>query len=71
MNENTRKKLYALLVAEDGEYCRCCGLLPSEGQLVQCAVSELAKKNIKKELPGQQHTEHPSITSRSKEVNFD
>jgi len=34
MNGQTRKKKYALLAREDGEYCRCCGLLPSEGQLV-------------------------------------
>ena len=34
MNGQTRKKLYAVLATEDGEYCRGCGLLPSEGQLV-------------------------------------
>ncbi len=34
MNGQTRKRLYALLAREDGEHCRCCGLLPSEGQLV-------------------------------------
>jgi len=34
MNGQTRKKLYAVLATEDGEYCKCCGLLPSEGQLI-------------------------------------
>ena len=34
MNGQTRKKLYAEMVADEGEYCKCCGLLPSEGQLV-------------------------------------
>ncbi len=34
MNGQTRKKLYAILATEEGEYCKCCGLLPSEGQLV-------------------------------------
>ncbi len=34
MNGLTRKKWYDILSQEDGEYCRCCGFLPSEGQLV-------------------------------------
>jgi len=34
MNGLTRKKLYPLIAVRDGEYCRCCGALPSERQLV-------------------------------------
>ena len=34
MNGLTRKKLYPLIATRDGEYCRCCGALPSERQLV-------------------------------------
>jgi len=34
MNGPTRKKLYNYLADKDGEYCRCCGALPSERQLV-------------------------------------
>ena len=29
-----RKKIYHFLVNRDGEFCRCCGKLPFEGQLV-------------------------------------
>lgn len=34
MNGPTRKRIYAELVIRDGEYCRGCGKLPHEGQLV-------------------------------------
>jgi len=34
MNGLTRKKLYPLIALRDGEYCRCCGALPHEKQLV-------------------------------------
>lgn len=34
MNKRTRDKLYPIIVTRDGEYCRCCGKLPHEGQLV-------------------------------------
>ncbi len=34
MNGVMRKKLYQLLVSRDGEYCRCCGALQYECQLV-------------------------------------
>ena len=34
MNGPTRKKVYQFLVKRDGEYCRCCGALPNERQLV-------------------------------------
>jgi len=34
MNGPTRKRFYDLLAKQDGEYCRCCGKLSSEGQLV-------------------------------------
>jgi len=34
MNGPTRKKVYEFLAKRDGEYCRCCGALPSERQLV-------------------------------------
>ena len=34
MNGPTRKKLYEFLCNRDGEYCKCCGKLPREGQLV-------------------------------------
>ena len=34
MNGLTRKKLYPLIAFRDGEYCRCCGVLPHERQLV-------------------------------------
>jgi len=34
MNSRTRRKFYDMLVLRDGEFCKCCGLLPSEGQLV-------------------------------------
>lgn len=34
MNGNTRRKLYQLIVEKDGEFCKCCGKLPHEGQLI-------------------------------------
>lgn len=34
MNGPTRKKAYQFLVKQDGEYCKGCGALPSERQLV-------------------------------------
>ena len=34
MNGNTRKKLYNLVVKHDGEYCKLCGALPHERQLI-------------------------------------
>jgi len=34
MNGPTRKKAYQFLVKRDGEYCKGCGALPSERQLV-------------------------------------
>ena len=34
MNARTRKKVYDFLVKIDGEYCRCCGKLRHEGQLI-------------------------------------
>jgi len=34
MNGNTRRRKYQEIVKRDGEYCRCCGKLPYEGQLV-------------------------------------
>lgn len=34
MNGITRKKLYDLVAKRDGEFCRCCGALPHERQLV-------------------------------------
>jgi len=34
MNGPTRKKVYEFLSKRDGEYCRCCGALPIERQLV-------------------------------------
>jgi len=34
MNGQTRKKLYSIISDEDGEYCRGCGKLAYEGQLV-------------------------------------
>ncbi len=34
MNGIMRKKLYRIIAERDGEYCKCCGKLPSEGQLV-------------------------------------
>jgi len=34
MNGPTRKKVYEFLAKRDGEYCRGCGALPSERQLV-------------------------------------
>jgi len=34
MNGVTRKKLFPLIATRDGEYCRCCGALPDERQLV-------------------------------------
>ena len=34
MNGPTRKKFYDFLSNHNGEYCRCCGNLPTEGQLV-------------------------------------
>jgi len=34
MNGITRKKLYPIIASRDGEYCRCCGALPYERQLV-------------------------------------
>ena len=34
MNGRTRKKLYTQISEEDGEYCRMCGKLPWEGQLI-------------------------------------
>jgi hypothetical protein len=34
MNSRTRKKLYDFLCKRDGEYCKGCGKLPWEGQLV-------------------------------------
>lgn len=34
MNGITRKKLYDLVAKRDGEFCKCCGALPYERQLV-------------------------------------
>jgi len=34
LNGYTRKKLYRQLARRDGEFCRCCGALPWEKQLV-------------------------------------
>jgi hypothetical protein len=34
MNGKTRKKLYKLVVKRDGEYCKMCGALPNERQLI-------------------------------------
>jgi len=34
MNKRTRDKLYPIIAKRDGEYCRCCGKLSSEEQLV-------------------------------------
>jgi len=34
MNGTTRKKLYKMISNRDGEYCKGCSKLPSEGQLV-------------------------------------
>ena len=34
MNGPTRKKLYCIPAKRDGEYCRCCGVLPTERSLV-------------------------------------
>ena len=34
MNGITRTKLYDIIAMRDNEYCRCCGKLPHEGQLV-------------------------------------
>jgi len=34
MNGPTRKKIYKQIIKRDGEYCRCCGSLPHERQLV-------------------------------------
>ena len=34
MNGLTRQKLYPLIASRDGEYCRCCGVLSHERQLV-------------------------------------
>ena len=34
MNGKQRKKFYDLVSKRDGEFCKCCGKLPFEGQLV-------------------------------------
>lgn len=34
MNKRTRDKLYPIIAKRDGEYCRCCGKLTSEVQLI-------------------------------------
>ena len=34
MNKRTRDRLYPIIAKRDGEYCKCCGKLPSEGQLI-------------------------------------
>lgn len=34
MNSRTRNRSYPIIVKRDGEYCRCCGALPSERELV-------------------------------------
>ena len=34
MNGTTRKKWYSYISNRDGEYCKCCGKLSSEGQLI-------------------------------------
>ena len=34
MNKRTRDKLYPIIVKRDGEYCKCCGKLPYEVQLI-------------------------------------
>jgi len=34
MNGRTRKKLYGFLIKRDRPYCRCCGVLADERQLV-------------------------------------
>lgn len=34
MNGNTRRRKYQEISKRDGEYCRCCGKLPYESQLV-------------------------------------
>jgi len=34
LNGRTRKKWYRYIAQRDGEYCKCCGKLPSEGQLI-------------------------------------
>lgn len=52
------------------ENCPNCNLAlfkHSNKELVTCAINEMSKK----ELLGQQDTEHPSITSRSKEVTVE
>lgn len=34
MSGPMRKKLYVIIAERDEEYCRCCGKLPNEGQLI-------------------------------------
>jgi hypothetical protein len=34
MNKRTRDKLYPIIAKRDGEYCRCCGKLPKEAELI-------------------------------------
>ena len=34
MNSLTRTRLYAIVAARDGEYCRCCGALSHERELI-------------------------------------
>jgi len=34
MNKKTRDKLYPIIVSRDGEYCKCCGKLPNEANLI-------------------------------------
>lgn len=34
MNKRTRDKLYPIISKRDGEYCKCCGKLPHEAELI-------------------------------------
>ena len=34
MNKRSRDKLYPIIAKRDGEYCKCCGKLPHEVQLI-------------------------------------
>ncbi len=46
MNGKTRKKWYEFLAKRDGEFCKCCGKLPTEGQLVVDHRDNNPKNNV-------------------------
>lgn len=50
MNGNTRRKIYQLIVERDGEFCKCCGKLSHEGQLVIDHRDNNPKNNSPKNL---------------------